>query len=71
MNIVTESDGVPGAVLLRGAVAIEGIDIIRHLRSRKSTPADKQLLNSPAKLTQGWQSIFHSTIMTYVLTLKI
>jgi DNA-3-methyladenine glycosylase len=53
MNIVTESDGVPGAVLLRGAVAIEGIDIIRHLRSRKSTPADKQLLNGPAKLTQG------------------
>jgi DNA-3-methyladenine glycosylase len=39
--------------LLRGAVAIEGIDIIRQLRSRKSTPADKQLLNGPAKLTQG------------------
>jgi DNA-3-methyladenine glycosylase len=53
MNIVTEPDGVAGAVLLRGAIATQGIDLIRQLRSGKTRPADKQLLNGPAKLTQG------------------
>ncbi len=53
MNIVTERDGVAGAVLLRGAIATQGIELIRQLRSGKTRPSDKQLLNGPAKLTQG------------------
>jgi DNA-3-methyladenine glycosylase len=53
MNIVTERDGVAGAVLLRGAIATQGIELIRQMRSGKTRPSDKQLLNGPAKLTQG------------------
>jgi DNA-3-methyladenine glycosylase len=50
VNIVTEEAGVPGAVLLRGAVAIEGIESIRL--HRPGVP-DKQLLNGPGKLAKG------------------
>ena len=50
MNIVTEAEGVPGAVLIRGAVPLKGIDVIRE---RRNHAPDRQLLNGPGKLTQG------------------
>ncbi len=43
MNIVCETDGVAGAVLLRGAVAIEGLSTIRELRGGRDKLPDKQL----------------------------
>lgn len=53
MNIVTEQAGVPGAVLLRGAAVLSGIDEIRKLRKVDAKVKDRVLLNGPAKLTQG------------------
>lgn len=50
MNIVTEEEGVPGAVLIRGAKPVEGLEFIR--RNRPGI-ADKQLMNGPGKLTKA------------------
>lgn len=50
MNIVAHEPGSVGAVLLRGAIPVEGIEWIRA--NRPGVP-DKVLLNGPAKLTQG------------------
>ena len=50
MNIVCEREGTPAAVLLRGAVPVEGIE---HIRARRPGVNDSQLLNGPAKLTKG------------------
>jgi DNA-3-methyladenine glycosylase len=50
MNVVTHLPGAVGAVLLRGASAVEGIELVRA--NRPGVP-DKALLNGPAKLTQG------------------
>lgn len=50
MNIVCEEEGTPAAVLIRGAVPLEGIDWIR---ARRPGVQDKQLINGPAKLTKG------------------
>src|SRR5690348_1186647 len=50
MNVVAHEPGDVGAVLLRGAVPIEGIEWIR---TKRPNVADKSLLNGPAKLTQG------------------
>src|SRR5690606_11541625 len=49
-NIVTELEGVPGAVLIRAAEPVHGMDEIR--RMRPGVP-DSQLLNGPGKLTQA------------------
>jgi DNA-3-methyladenine glycosylase len=53
MNIVTEKEGVAGAVLLRGASILQGIDAVRELRKATPMMKDQHLLNGPAKLTQG------------------
>ncbi|MFD2615630.1 DNA-3-methyladenine glycosylase [Paenibacillus gansuensis] len=50
MNITTEGEGEPGAVLLRGAEVVEGLDLVRA--NRPGVP-DAQLLNGPGKLTKG------------------
>jgi DNA-3-methyladenine glycosylase len=50
MNVVAHRPGTVGAVLLRAAKPIEGIELIRA--NRPGVP-DKTLLNGPAKLTQG------------------
>lgn len=50
MNVVTEPQGVPGAVLLRAAEPVEGLSLIRTFRP--GIP-DKHLLNGPGKLTKG------------------
>ncbi|WP_159882707.1 DNA-3-methyladenine glycosylase [Paenibacillus puerhi] len=50
MNVVAHEPGMVGAVLIRGARPVEGMDLIRANRPNQS---DKTLLNGPAKLTQG------------------
>lgn len=50
MNIVAHEPGAVGAVLIRGAVPVEGIELMRT--NRAGVP-DKALLNGPAKLTQA------------------
>lgn len=50
MNIVTEAEGTPGAVLIRGAAAVSGVEL---LRNNRPGAADKQLMNGPGKLTQA------------------
>lgn len=54
-NVVTEREGVPGAVLIRALEPLSGIGLMRERRGggRK----DETLTNGPAKLTQA----FHIT----------
>jgi DNA-3-methyladenine glycosylase len=52
MNVVAHAPGAAGAVLLRAARPVEGLDLIRA--HRRGAP-DRQLLNGPAKLTQALQ----------------
>lgn len=51
MNVVTEEEGQPGAVLLRAAVPLCG-----HERFRNNRPkaAEKQRMNGPGKLTAAF-----------------
>lgn len=48
INIVTERDGFPAAVLLRGIVAAEGIETMRRRRGRSD-----HLTDGPAKIAQA------------------
>ncbi|MBO8092842.1 MAG: DNA-3-methyladenine glycosylase [Prosthecochloris sp.] len=50
LNIVTEPEGVAGAVLLRAMEPLEGIGIMRQHRGRKH---DHELMNGPGKLTRA------------------
>jgi DNA-3-methyladenine glycosylase len=50
MNVVAHPPGAAGAVLLRAARPVEGLDLIRA--NRPGVP-DRLLLNGPAKLTQA------------------
>lgn len=52
LNIVTETEGQPSAVLLRSAIPVEGISWIREARPNVR---DAQLINGPGKLTKGLQ----------------
>ncbi|MGA9193093.1 MAG: DNA-3-methyladenine glycosylase [Anaerolineales bacterium] len=49
LNLVTEVDGRPGAVLVRGMLPDEGLETIRRRRNRP----DAQLTDGPAKLCQA------------------
>lgn len=49
-NVVTNEEGLADAVLIRGVVPVDGIDIIRKRRAVKS---DKNLCNGPGKLSQA------------------
>lgn len=51
MNIVTETEGQPGAVLLRAAEPVEGLDWFGMNRPRA---ARRQWMNGPGKLTQAF-----------------
>ncbi|NLO07800.1 MAG: DNA-3-methyladenine glycosylase [candidate division WS1 bacterium] len=51
MNIVTQPEGVPEAVLLRAAEPLRGIDAMRANRGRKPL---KDLCSGPAKLAQAF-----------------
>ena len=48
LNIVTERNGFPAAVLLRGIIATEGIEIMRRRRGRSD-----HLTDGPAKSAQA------------------
>ncbi len=48
INVVCLSDGVPGAVLLRGAEVLEGTDLAR--KRRPAVRKDVQLASGPARL---------------------
>ena len=50
LNIVTESDWFPAAVLLRSVIPTDGLGSMRRRRPRN----DAELANGPAKLTQAF-----------------
>jgi DNA-3-methyladenine glycosylase len=50
-NVVTQDEGVPEAVLLRGGEPFQGIETMRALRGGVSR--DRDLASGPAKLTQA------------------
>jgi DNA-3-methyladenine glycosylase len=54
LNVVTEEDGFPAAVLLRAIEPIEGIETMRALRQAKGkVRKDRELTSGPARLTQA------------------
>lgn len=50
LNVVTETEGFPAAVLIRALRPVEGIDIMRRRRSGRP---NSQLANGPGKLCQA------------------
>ena len=50
LNVVTEKEGFPAAVLIRALEPLEGLEIMRHHRPGKP---DRELTNGPAKLCQA------------------
>ena len=50
LNVVTEAEGFPAAVLLRSILPTEGIE---RMRERRSGKPDKLLTDGPAKLCQA------------------
>ncbi len=51
-NVVTEREGFPAAVLIRGAAPIEGLRAMRRRRPGRPLP---ELANGPAKLCRAFQ----------------
>lgn len=51
LNIVTEQDGFPAAVLLRAVEPVEGHEVIQRRRAGRSK---SELTNGPAKLCQAF-----------------
>lgn len=50
-NVVTEREGIPGAVLIRAAEPLTGVDI---MIDRRGTNDKYKLLSGPARLTQAF-----------------
>ncbi len=50
LNVVTEREGFPAAVLIRALEPIEGIEVMRKLRGGRP---DRELTNGPGKLCQA------------------
>ena len=54
LNVVTEEEGFPAAVLLRAVQPTEGLGTMRTLRRASGKPqTDRNLTNGPARLTQA------------------
>ena len=54
LNVVTEKEGFPAAVLLRAIQPVEGIETMRALRKAQGSPrAERELTGGPARLTQA------------------
>jgi DNA-3-methyladenine glycosylase len=59
LNVVTEEEGFPAAVLIRALEPLEGLDIMRRHRLPLSSPpmggkeGGRELTNGPAKLCQA------------------
>jgi DNA-3-methyladenine glycosylase len=51
LNVTTEPAGQPGAVLIRAAQPVNGIE---RMKKKRSTEQIKDLTNGPAKLTQAF-----------------
>ncbi len=50
LNVVTEREGFPAAVLIRAVEPVQGVDIMRRLRGGRP---DRELTNGPGKLCQA------------------
>ena len=54
LNVVTEIEGFPAAVLLRAVKPVEGIECMRQLRQTRGVlRKERDLTNGPAKLTRA------------------
>jgi DNA-3-methyladenine glycosylase len=54
LNVVTEIEGFPAAVLVRAIEPVEGIETMRALRQSKGNPRkERDLTSGPARLTQA------------------
>ena len=64
LNVVTEPDGVGGAVLIRAVEPVAGTALMHELRPPAS--ADVDLTNGPGKLTQAFDvdKAFHNRMLT-------
>lgn len=51
LNIATEEDGIPGAVLIRALEPLEGVEWMIHRRGMADT---RNLTNGPGKLTRAF-----------------
>jgi DNA-3-methyladenine glycosylase len=54
LNIVTEEEGKPRAVLIRALEPLEGIEIMKKNRKISNMSNTENLTNGPAKLTQAF-----------------
>jgi len=50
LNVVTEAEGLPAAVLIRALVPVEGL---ASMRRRRGPPGERDLAGGPAKLCQA------------------
>ncbi len=51
VNIITEGEGIPGAVLIRAVEPVEGVNLMKKRRTRTER---NELTSGPGKLTQAF-----------------